>query len=361
MSRLLALSLIALAAAAVAPARPRAAPPAKVLPTAETDPVADEGDAADDPAIWVNPIDPARSRILGTNKKGGLCVYDLDGQLRQTLSVGKVNNVDLRTGFMLGGHATTLVGAGRRDDGSIHFWTIDDKTATVRDLPGELRVTVKEPYGFCMARDKAGRTYALVNDKSGLVQQWSLDGSGGTITGTLARELRLPSQVEGMAADDELGWLYIGEEKAGVHRVALDPASKAPPVLAAPAGAGGHITPDTEGVAIFDAGDGTGYLIVSSQGDSTFAVYDRVPPNAYVGSFQIGDSPSVDGCSHTDGIDVTGLSLGAAYPRGLLVAQDGENGGASQNFKLVPWENVTKAFRPPLRARAGGAEKGPAR
>ena len=37
----------------------------------ETQPVGHSGDAADDPAIWVNPVDPARSTIIGTDKLGG--------------------------------------------------------------------------------------------------------------------------------------------------------------------------------------------------------------------------------------------------------------------------------------------------
>jgi 3-phytase len=38
------------------------------------------GDAADDPAIWVHPVDPALSLVLGTDKKGGLNVFDLEGK-----------------------------------------------------------------------------------------------------------------------------------------------------------------------------------------------------------------------------------------------------------------------------------------
>ena len=38
----------------------------------ETDPVGTvNADAADDPAIWRNPADPARSWIIGTDKKAG--------------------------------------------------------------------------------------------------------------------------------------------------------------------------------------------------------------------------------------------------------------------------------------------------
>src|SRR4051812_16482465 len=46
----------------------------------ETEPVAHSGDAADDPAIWINPADPSQSTIIGTDKKGCLAVYDLAGK-----------------------------------------------------------------------------------------------------------------------------------------------------------------------------------------------------------------------------------------------------------------------------------------
>ena len=54
------------------------------------------GDAADDPAIWVNPNDPLKSLILGTNKDVGVYVYGLDGSEKQRLPVGLSNNIDLR-------------------------------------------------------------------------------------------------------------------------------------------------------------------------------------------------------------------------------------------------------------------------
>src|SRR5919198_762706 len=46
----------------------------------ETTPVPHDGDAADDAAVWVDPHDPGRSTVIGTDKKGGLAVYDLDGR-----------------------------------------------------------------------------------------------------------------------------------------------------------------------------------------------------------------------------------------------------------------------------------------
>src|SRR5262245_960394 len=84
---------------------PSAAAPLPVAATVETIQVPHEGDAADDPAIWVHPSTPALSIVIGTDKKGGLAVYDLDGQQLQYLPDGNLNNVDIRTGFSLGGRS----------------------------------------------------------------------------------------------------------------------------------------------------------------------------------------------------------------------------------------------------------------
>ena len=75
----------------------------------QTDPVPTDGDAADDPAIWIHPVDPAKSLVFGTDKKGGLHSYSLDGRERQLVSPGcRPNNVDILYGFSLGAARQTL-------------------------------------------------------------------------------------------------------------------------------------------------------------------------------------------------------------------------------------------------------------
>jgi len=78
-------------------------------------------------------------------------------------------------------------------------------------------------------------------------------------------------------------------------------------------------------------------------------VYERRAPNAYVATFEIGEGGGIDGVSETDGIDVTGFPLGAAFPEGVFVAQDGANPGGKQNFKLVPWGAIATSVTPHLR------------
>src|SRR5688572_8036760 len=86
-----------------------------VTASVETDPVPHPNEAADDIAIWVHPITPGLSTIVGTDKaernpaEGGIAVYGLDGRQIQYRNDGDINNVDLRYNFMLSGTPTTVV------------------------------------------------------------------------------------------------------------------------------------------------------------------------------------------------------------------------------------------------------------
>jgi hypothetical protein len=111
---------------------------------------------------------------------------------------------------------------------------------------------------------------------------------------------------------------------------------------------------------IYYGPNGTGYLLVSSQGDHTIAVLERGGNNAHVGSVVIGDTDTIDQANETDGADVLNVPLGPDYPMGLLVVQDGANDpqvvmqddaeleNISTNFKFVPWHHVANTFPEPL-------------
>ena len=327
---------------------PPRAPAPTVMASAETEPVPGYGDAADDPAIWVNREDPADSLVIGTDKKRGLNVYRLDGTLHQSLQIGRMNNVDLREGFELGGRSLVLVAASDRDRNAIALYAFSaDQPNLVDVADGILATGLNEIYGLCMFADRAnGRFYVFVNDKDGRYQQHELvtRPAGDRIATRLVREFRVDGQPEGCAVDDELGWIYIGEESAGFYRLAA--AADAPADLVPVDRVGtGRLVADVEGIAIFHGADGDGYLVVSSQGDDAFAVYRRMPPNDYVGRFRISDG-RIDGVSSTDGLEVTSQALPSPYEQGLLVAQDGANTAprAPQNFKLVPWSEVQRAL-----------------
>jgi 3-phytase len=200
-------------------------------------------------------------------------------------------------------------------------------------------------YGICVGRNAEGGLDAFPNDKDGRVRQLRLQrepGKKGGWSATLVREFRLPSQPEGCVVDEARQQLFVGEEKRGVWRVALGAGqASSEPVLAIPVSNALHA--DVEGMAIHDSPKGR-LLVVSSQGNDSYAVYDADAPHALRGTFRIGINAAlgIDGASETDGLDVTAANLGGPYREGLLVVQDGRKRlpQGTQNFKLVPWREV---------------------
>lgn len=343
----------ALGQPAGAPKDPRVAPKpdmAVVRPVAETAPVEHDGDAADDPAIWVDPADPARSLIIGTDKQAGLYVYDLSGKPVQFLPDGRMNNVDLRDGFRLGGRTVSLVAASNRTDDTIAIYAVDPETRRLVSVSDGPQATgLADPYGLCMYRNRRGRTYVFVNDTDGRMRQWELTaGKADKVSARLVREFKFATQVEGCVADDAAGALYVAEEDTGLWRLEAEPSGGTAMKEVASVAKNPALKDDLEGIGLYDRGGGRGYLVLSSQGNNSYAVFRREGANEYVGSFAVAADAAkgIDGSSETDGLDVTSRSLGPAFPHGLFIAQDGRNVAPAerQNFKLVPWERIAEAL-----------------
>ncbi|KQW50730.1 MULTISPECIES: phytase [unclassified Roseateles] len=320
--------------AAAAPMRPPV-----VLPTGQTQPMREAGDAADDPAIWVHPTSGAQSLILGTDKKRGLAVYGLNGRERQFLPVGRINNVDLRQGLAYGGRKLDLAVATQRDEAGLVLFGVS-AGGKVSEL-ARLKTGLDDIYGVCVGRNAEGGLDVFPNDKDGRVLRLRLKLSGKTWQSEQVAEFRLDSQPEGCVVDEANGALFVGEEKRGVWRLDLSTAGSAPQLVIT---AGPGLTPDVEGLALHP---GRGWLVVSSQGSDSFAVYDIKRPFAQRGTFAIGINTAlgIDAVSETDGLDLTGANLGGPYAEGVLVVQDGHKRlpHGPQNFKLVPWAAVEKA------------------
>lgn len=324
----------------VAPAPSAAAPLETVIATVETDPVPNGGDAADDPAIWINPNDPAQSVIIGTDKRGGLAVYDLSGKQIQYLRDGEMDNVDLRDGFKLGGQTVAIVTASNRKDNSIAVYKINPQTRTLENVAARKIKHGLSVYGMCMFRSaKTGKIYYFGTSKSGDVEQWELFESNSKVDAKKVRNFKLGSTVEGCVADDELGHFYVAEEAVGIWKYGAEPAAGSNHTQVAKVG-DGRLFADVEGLAIAYGKDGAGYLMVSSQGNHSYVVYRRESNNEFVKNFRVGASEGVDGCEETDGIDVTTANLGPAFPQGVFVVQDGFNDKGNQNFKLVPLQSI---------------------
>lgn len=333
---------------------PRVVPPASarlVQPTVETEPVEDHGDAADDPAIWVHPTDPARSLVIGAQKKRGIEVYDLQGRRLQVLPVGRTNNVDLRQGVLLGGQRRDIVAGSNRDHRTLTLYAVDPVARRLADVVAEpIPTGMRDPYGLCMYHSaRSGKLYVFINNSgAGEFRQWEIEPSGAKLTGRLVREFTVGTQAEGCVADDETGALYIAEEDAGLWRYGAEPDAGEERRQIDATGNSGRLRADVEGVAIHRGPDGTGWIVLSNQGADNYAVYRRGGDNDFVGFFSIvaNDALGIDGASETDGLDVTSADMGPDFPGGLLVVQDGRNltPVERQNFKLVPWSRVAAAL-----------------
>lgn len=314
--------------------------------SAQTTPVAAFGDAADDPAIWINEQDAKNSLILGTDKRRGLMVYDLAGNKVQSLNIGRLNNVDVRQHQGINNETHTWITASNRTLNSISVFTVDSDNQV--NHVTEIATNLPEVYGMCMYSSESGY-YVFVNDKSGLFQQYKLTGEQSNLSGELVREFTLPSQPEGCSADDNRGQLFAGEEDAGIWYIGAEPTSGNKAVKLQSVNE--QLVADVEGMEIYHANDAR-YLVVSSQGDNSYVLYkisdDKEPSLSFAGKFNViaNLDKGIDGVGETDGLTVTATAL-PGYPEGMLIVQDGYNRMPlqPQNFKIIDWREVKKAIR----------------
>ncbi|MEJ2273723.1 MAG: phytase [Woeseiaceae bacterium] len=304
---------------------------------AETEPMFGTADQADDPSLWVHPLDSSLSIILGTNKEGGLYIYNLAGEQQGILHVGRVNNVDVRG---------DLAVASNDQVNGLSWFRIrpTESGARVRHI-GDTKVRRYEPYGVCLGI-VAGELTVGVTYPNGAFEIWRASDNGSEVSKFLVRTEIFASQVEGCVFDDAGKRVFVGEEDHGVWSLDLaDPASRPREVDTIAAGNG--LVEDVEGVSLYAVGEERGYLVVSAQGADRFVLYDRQPPHVPRGTFRIVSSVdgSVDGVSHTDGIEASSVPM-SGYPMGILIVQDDANPKIEkdQNFKLVDWRDVDTAL-----------------
>lgn len=316
-----------------------------VVASVETDPVPSEGDAADDPAIWVHPTDPALSTIIGTDKQGGIAVYDLQGQQIQYLPHGRLNNVDVRYKFPLAADSVALVVASDRED-RLAIYKVNPNTRLLEDVVARQIDTGISAYGLCMYHSHMdGRFYAIINSEEGEVEQWELFATeDGKVDARSLRTFDVGERTEGCVADDEYGDLYIGVQEDGIWKYDAEPGAAIAGDEVDDQEPRGYIASEVEGLTLYQSSNGAGYLIASSQTRNAFIVYRRDGNNDFVMAFKIQAANGIDEVTHTDGIDTTSASLGPAFPEGVFVAQDHSNGNSNQNFKLVSWQEIRVAL-----------------
>ncbi|WP_048690762.1 phytase [Catenovulum maritimum] len=312
-----------------------------IQPSIETDTVSRFGDAADDPAIWVNKVTPEQSLILSTDKTFGLYVFDLAGKTQQTIATGRINNIDVSYQAKTLSGTFDFAAASNRTNNSITLYKISSQ-GLVSDW-GEIKTSLPDVYGLCNYQSqKTGIHYVFINDESGHYQQYQIDFSNAKPSGKLVRVFKLETQPEGCVADATSATLYVGEEDKGIWKITAEPDLTAIPELIYEVD-NKTLFDDVEGLAIYHGKDNS-YLVASSQGNDSYLLISTQAPYQVQAQFKIGANllKGIDGASETDGLDVTSANLGGEFSQGLLVVQDGRNVMPSQpqNFKLVPWQSI---------------------
>ncbi|MFM7349691.1 MAG: phytase [Erythrobacter sp.] len=337
----LALLALALAGACTTVPAITGGPAVTVTAVAETPPVGTaREDAADDPAIWRNPADPAASLVVGTDKKGGLYVYDLKGAQKHFIPAPGLNNVDL---VELPDGRVLVAASDRSDLAVIRLFlaVLDTKTGTLTPA-GRIAVGPGEGYGICMVKPAGSQgVIAYSAPKEGIIYQTRIVETDGEFdaSGQTTVLATVPTQTEGCVADPRTNTLYIGEEDFGIW--AIDTVTGAKRKVAEVDNK--MLVADVEGLAIAPEGKDGGYLVASSQGDNAYAVF-RLPGMTPVGRFRIARGATIGSTEETDGIELDNRAFGADFPSGLFIAQDGQNAPEAQNFKFVRWDDVLKAL-----------------
>jgi 3-phytase len=301
----------------------------------------------DDPAIWINPNDAAKSIIIGTDKDtdGGLYAFDLEGKIiAKSETLKRPNNVDIAYGLIINGKKIDVAVTTERESNTIRIFSLPDlkpiDNGGIAVFDGEKE---RDPMGIALytrASDQA--VFAIVGRKSGpsgtyLWQYQLTDAGKGKIGATVVRKFGKYSgkkEIEAIAVDNELGVVYYCDEQFGIRKYNANPALNDNTELALFGQKG--FKADNEGIAIYKSSATSGYILVSNQQANTFMVYPREGDKGNSNKYTlIAEIPT--STVECDGADVTSLNLGGQFQKGLFVAMS--NG---MTFHFYNWEDLQK-------------------
>lgn len=295
----------------------------------------------DDPAIWINPADAGQSLIVGTDKDsdGGLYLYNLKGEIiNKSEPLKRPNNVDIAYQFKIGNRSVDIAVTTERETNKIRIFSLPDlKPIDNGGIPVFEGETTRDPMGvsiYTRPSDKA--IFIIVGRKTGpsgsYLWQYKLEETNGAATAKVVRKFGSFSgkkEIEAIAVDNELGYIYYSDEQAGVKKYYADPDKRDDAELAF--FGQNDFKADHEGIAIYKKSASTGYLLISNQQKNTFMVYAREGSEGDANKHTLLAEIPVS-TIECDGADVTSVDLGGQFQKGMFVAMS--NG---MTFHLYDW------------------------
>lgn len=302
-----------------------------VAPVVSTEPVMHD---SDDPAIWVNKADPSKSLIIGTDKDadGALYVFDLNGKIfpeKVVRNLKRPNNVDVGYNLAVGNDTVDFAVTGERLNSMLRVFSVPDmKPLDKGGFPmfeGETEPEHRDLMGISIyQRPSDNKTFVIMGRKNGpsegYLWQYLLEAnSAGTLQASLVRKFGKFSgtkEIESIAVDHELGYIYYSDENVGTRKYYADP-EKGNEELALFGKEG--FTDDNEGISIYDTGNGKGFILISDQQANMFRIFPREGTNGNphqhdeIGAVKVSTNES-------DGSEITSIPLNDTFKKGLFVA-----------------------------------------
>lgn len=296
----------------------------------------------DDPAIWIHPDDPSKSIVFGTDKdtNGAIFAFDLNGKIIKNMTINNIrypNNIDLEYEFKL--NDSTLVDViafTEREREQIRLFSVPDmKPLDNGGFPvfeDETDSLLRRPMGISLYKNpKTGSIQAIVSRKSGPTKnylyqyEFKVDSTG--VKTELVRKFGAFSgneEIEAIAVDDEMGYVYYSDEGVCVRKYYADP-EKGNEELACFGGE--YFKEDIEGIAIATMRNDKGYIIVSDQQKGQFNIFSR-DDNTFVKAINLSTT-------ETDGCDVITIPLNNTFKNGLFVAMNDDGTFYFYNFSKL--------------------------
>ncbi len=310
-------------------------PYCEVSADVETAPVFAGDDAADDICILENKSIPDQSLIISSDKKYGIIVYNLQGKQIYDYELGRINNVDIIPSK--NNKKLFLVCGTNRTYNTLDLYLFDIQGNLKQQLLRKPMNSLKDVYGITFYNGPVN-TYLFISDKKGRVEQWIYNNNESSPKIKKIRAIKFSSIVEGIVADELKEKVYIAQERQGIWEVNANPSVTLDRKLIYKKNK--YLNPDFEGLTLREEPNGKGQLIASIQGSNGYLILDRqtLEPTQF---FRIIAGKSIDGTTETDGIDVSTIST-SMFPKGFFIAQDDDNDGLNQNFKIVDWQKIMK-------------------
>lgn len=300
------------------------------LPIIEPDVITEKTlNDTDDPAIWINSVNPAESIVFGTDKatNGGVYAFNLKGEIIKEKSITNIkrpNNIDLEYDFYINDStATDIIIFTEREQQQIRMFSVPDMkpldNGGFKVFEDATEFEHNLPMGVAIYKSpKNNAFYAIVGRKAGpsnkYLYQYELKSDSLGVHCKLVRKFGKFSgrkEIEAIAVDDENGFVYFSDEGVCIRKYFAEPDSGNEEVSCF---GGEHFVEDIEGIAIASYDNGKGYLIVSNQQQGEFNIFSRVD-NSFIKAVNLGTT-------ETDGCDVVTTPLNKTFSSGLFAAMN---------------------------------------